>query len=272
MPETTQSRTRQSSSAACTTTPRSSSSSNVWDVASARVVASLPGCRAVATASHSIAAAHGYEDGEQIPLDLMLDTVGRDRRGRGPARDGRPRGRVRQRRQHRPPGHRGRDRRGEHRGRDAALRRGGRGDGGRREGWRGRGNPVLAQRAYGRASCWRGTATVQPCWRTPIARGRAFLEAGATSVFVPGRLDADTVVALVDAYGDRRLSVIHVPGSLPQASSNASAWRASRSGRGRSEWRSRRWPTSAPTSSRAPRSRRAYAPSDDSRSIPEASR
>ncbi len=48
---------------------------NVWDVASARVVAGTPGVRALATASHSIAATFGYEDGEQIPLALHLDMV-----------------------------------------------------------------------------------------------------------------------------------------------------------------------------------------------------
>jgi len=50
---------------------------NVWDVISAKVVADVPGTKALATASHSIAASWGYEDGENIPLDLMLDTVGR---------------------------------------------------------------------------------------------------------------------------------------------------------------------------------------------------
>lgn len=50
---------------------------NVWDAASARAVAELPGCRAVATASAAIAAAHGYPDGEHIPVDLMLAAVGR---------------------------------------------------------------------------------------------------------------------------------------------------------------------------------------------------
>src|SRR6185312_10610222 len=50
---------------------------NVWDAVSARVIAELPGTRALATASHSIAATLGYEDGENIPLDLMLDMVGR---------------------------------------------------------------------------------------------------------------------------------------------------------------------------------------------------
>ena len=50
---------------------------NVWDVISATVVADVPGTRALATASHSIAATLGYADGEKIPLDLMIDMVGR---------------------------------------------------------------------------------------------------------------------------------------------------------------------------------------------------
>lgn len=50
---------------------------NVWDAASARTVADTPRCRAVATASHSIAASHGYEDGEHIPVELMLETIRR---------------------------------------------------------------------------------------------------------------------------------------------------------------------------------------------------
>src|SRR5918912_329904 len=50
---------------------------NVWDVVSARVVAGVEGVRALATPSHSIASTFGYEDGENIPLDLHLDMVGR---------------------------------------------------------------------------------------------------------------------------------------------------------------------------------------------------
>src|SRR4051812_27221699 len=49
---------------------------NAWDAASARVVASTPGCRAIATASWSIAASRGFADGERIPLDTMLDAIG----------------------------------------------------------------------------------------------------------------------------------------------------------------------------------------------------
>ena len=50
---------------------------NVWDVITARVVADTPGTTALATASHSVAAAYGYPDGEQIPRDLMIEAVGR---------------------------------------------------------------------------------------------------------------------------------------------------------------------------------------------------
>ena len=50
---------------------------NVWDVITARTVAAVDGTGALATASHSIAAAFGYPDGEQIPLDLMLEQVKR---------------------------------------------------------------------------------------------------------------------------------------------------------------------------------------------------
>jgi 2-methylisocitrate lyase-like PEP mutase family enzyme len=48
---------------------------NAWDAASARTVAALPGCHAVATASWSIAAAHGVPDGEALDRDAMIDAV-----------------------------------------------------------------------------------------------------------------------------------------------------------------------------------------------------
>ncbi len=50
---------------------------NVWDAASARTVAALPGCRAIATASWGIAAAHGVADGERLSRAEMLAAVGR---------------------------------------------------------------------------------------------------------------------------------------------------------------------------------------------------
>ena len=50
---------------------------NAWDVASAVLVASLPGCRALATSSAGCAAVLGYPDGERIPAAEMLELVAR---------------------------------------------------------------------------------------------------------------------------------------------------------------------------------------------------
>ena len=49
---------------------------NIWDAGSAKVVAQ-GGAKALATGSWSVAAAHGFEDGEQLPLELMLANLGR---------------------------------------------------------------------------------------------------------------------------------------------------------------------------------------------------
>ena len=48
-----------------------------------------------------------------------------------------------------------------------------------------------------------------------IARGRAYLDAGASTFFVPGRLDEPTVEALVAALGPQKINMIAVPGALP---------------------------------------------------------
>jgi len=47
-----------------------------------------------------------------------------------------------------------------------------------------------------------------------IERGRAYLDAGASTFFVPGKLDEPTVTRLVDALGPQTVNVIGVPGSL----------------------------------------------------------
>lgn len=49
---------------------------NIWDPGTAQLVASL-GAKAIATGSHGIANANGYEDGEQIPLDTVLGNLRR---------------------------------------------------------------------------------------------------------------------------------------------------------------------------------------------------
>ena len=45
---------------------------NAWDVASAKKLAALPGCRALATTSAAVARSLGWEDGEQAPAAEML--------------------------------------------------------------------------------------------------------------------------------------------------------------------------------------------------------
>jgi 2-methylisocitrate lyase-like PEP mutase family enzyme len=47
-----------------------------------------------------------------------------------------------------------------------------------------------------------------------IERGRAFLDAGASVVFVPGKLDRESTQRLVEGLGRGKLSVIGVPGAL----------------------------------------------------------
>jgi 2-methylisocitrate lyase-like PEP mutase family enzyme len=50
---------------------------NAWDVASAKVLAALPGCRALATSSGAVARSLGYEDGENAPAAVMIDAAAR---------------------------------------------------------------------------------------------------------------------------------------------------------------------------------------------------
>src|SRR5579875_3937500 len=47
---------------------------NAWDAGSARVF-ELAGAKAIATTSSGVAAAHGYPDGEQLPLARLAETV-----------------------------------------------------------------------------------------------------------------------------------------------------------------------------------------------------
>jgi len=49
---------------------------NIWDAGSAKAVAAS-GAQALATGSWSVAAAHGFEDGEYMPLDLAIANLER---------------------------------------------------------------------------------------------------------------------------------------------------------------------------------------------------
>jgi 2-methylisocitrate lyase-like PEP mutase family enzyme len=49
---------------------------NIWDGGSAQALQTT-GAKAIGTSSWSVAAAHGYEDGEKIPFDLVLANLNR---------------------------------------------------------------------------------------------------------------------------------------------------------------------------------------------------
>jgi 2-methylisocitrate lyase-like PEP mutase family enzyme len=189
---------------------------NVWDVASARTIAALPETRAIATASHAIAESYGYEDGENIPLELALATIERI-----VAATDLP---------------------------VTADLESGYGDAGEtvrraigigvvganiEDGMRPLADAVAAVSAVVSAGEAEGIPfvlnartdafvfgrdrPVDDVTADAIERGRAFLDAGAACVFVPGRFDENTVVRLVDGIGVRRVSVMGMPGSLPPA-------------------------------------------------------
>jgi len=49
---------------------------NIWDAGSAQAMQEI-GAKALATGSWSVAAAHGFHDGEKLPLDLALANLKR---------------------------------------------------------------------------------------------------------------------------------------------------------------------------------------------------
>lgn len=183
---------------------------NVWDVASARVVADTEGTRAIATASHAIAAMYGYPDGEQIPRDLMLEAVGRVvdsvdlpvtadlEAGYGDAAET-----VRRaiglgvvganiEDQLKPLA--------EATATVESVVRAAADEG----------VPDFVLNARTDAFLLAGDRDPADSLADAIERGRAFLAAGAPVVFVPGRLTEEQVVALVDAFGPQRLSLLPV--------------------------------------------------------------
>jgi 2-methylisocitrate lyase-like PEP mutase family enzyme len=185
---------------------------NVWDAASAKVVAGTEGTKALATASHSIAAAYGYPDGENISLDLMLEAVKRivDSTELPVTADleggyGDPAETVRRaigigvvganiEDQMKPVA-------------EAAAQVEAIMKVAEQEGV----DFVLNARTD--AFALRRDRDPAENLQVAIERGRAFLDAGAPVVFVPAFLDEEQVAALVDAFGPQRLSTIAIPGN-----------------------------------------------------------
>jgi 2-methylisocitrate lyase-like PEP mutase family enzyme len=185
---------------------------NVWDVASARVVAQTEGTRAIATASHAIAAMYGYEDGEHIPRDLMLEAVGRVvdavdlpvtadlEAGYGDAAET-----VRRAIAIGVVGANIEDQlkplSDAVAAVDAVVRAA-----------VAEGLPDFVLNARTDAFLRAGDRDPQEVLDDAIERGRAFLDVGAPVVFVPGALDEAQVTALADAFGPQRLTMLPVPG------------------------------------------------------------
>ena len=189
---------------------------NVWDVITARVVADIPGTKALATASHSIAAAHGYPDGEQIPRDLMLEAVGRIaaavdlpvsadlEAGYGDAGETISRAidvgivgaNLEDQLKPLPDAVRAVE---------AAVAAGEKA-----------GVPFVLN-ARTDAFLKAGDKDPAAVLADAIERGRAYLDAGAATFFCPGKLDEPTVTALVEALGPQKVNLIGISGSLSLA-------------------------------------------------------
>lgn len=188
---------------------------NVWDVVSARVVADVEGTAALATASHSIAASLGYEDGENIPVDEMLGAVARIVAATDlpvsadlEAGYGDPGETIRKAVAAGVVGANLEDQMKPLPDAVAAVEAVMRAA-------QAEGVPDFVLNARTDAFLLAGDRDPADVLADAIERGTAFLDAGAPVVFVPGRLDEAQVSALVDALGPQRLTLISVPGALP---------------------------------------------------------
>ena len=190
---------------------------NVWDAASARAVADVPGVMALATASHSIAASLGLEDGEHISRDAMLDVVAivvaatnlpvtADlEAGYGDAGETARRaigvGAV---------GMNLEDRMAPLPDSVVAVEA-------VLAAAEAEGVPDFVLNARTDALLRAGDKPHAEVLADAIARGRAYLAAGAPVVFVPGKVSEDDITAFVDAWGPRKLTLMGGVGSVPLA-------------------------------------------------------
>ncbi|UOX90871.1 isocitrate lyase/phosphoenolpyruvate mutase family protein [Amycolatopsis sp. FBCC-B4732] len=187
---------------------------NVWDAITAKVVAETPGTKALATPSHGIAASRGYPDGEKIPRDEMIAEVALIVRTAGDlpvtadleAGYGDPGGTVAR-----------------------AIEVGAVGAN-LEDQMKPLPEAVKAVEAAVAAASAAGVDFVlnartdaflktdpETALTEAITRGRAYLDAGASNFFVPGKLDEDQVTRLVAELGERKVNLIGIPGSIPLA-------------------------------------------------------
>ncbi|MFK0003617.1 isocitrate lyase/phosphoenolpyruvate mutase family protein [Paenarthrobacter sp. NPDC090522] len=188
---------------------------NVWDAVSATTVAALPETKAIATAGHSIAAAYGYADGT-MPLDVALSGVERivkavDLPVTADLDDGYedPAETIRRAIGIGVVGANVEDRLrpfDEAVARVQAIIKAAEDEG-----------IAFQLNARTDAIAKGGDRPIQESIEDAIARGRAFLDAGASLVFVPGALTREVIEPLVTGLGHGKLSVIGAPGALPAA-------------------------------------------------------
>ena len=188
---------------------------NVWDAISASTIAAVPETKAIATAGHSIAAAYGYADGT-IPLDVALDGVKRivnavDLPVTADLDDGYedPAETIRRAIGVGVVGANVEDRL---RPFDEAVAR----VKAIVDAANGEGIPFQLN-ARTDAIAKGGDRPIKDSIEDAIARGRAFLDAGAALVFVPRALTRDVIEPLVAGLGHGKLSVIGAPGALTAA-------------------------------------------------------
>jgi 2-methylisocitrate lyase-like PEP mutase family enzyme len=186
---------------------------NVWDAISAKVVSDVPGTVALATASHSIAASRGYPDGERIPVEEMIEEVRRIvaattlpvsadlEGGYGDAP-----GTIRKAIAVGVVGANLEDQLkplAEAAAQVEAVMAAAAAEG----------VPDFVLNARTDAFVLGGDRDRDEILADAVARGRAYLEAGAPVVFVPGPLDEAAISELVTAFGPQRLTTIALPGT-----------------------------------------------------------
>ncbi len=189
---------------------------NVWDAISAKVIADLPATKALATAGHSIAASRGYADGG-MPLDIALDGAriiaeAVDLPVSADLDDGYddPAETIRRAIGFGIVGANVEDRFrpfDEAVARVAAITKAAEQEG-------------VAFQLNARTDALTprsGDLPLDQKIAAAIERGRAFLDAGAALVFVPGAHPREIAEQLVAAFGRGKLSVIGLPGALPAA-------------------------------------------------------
>ncbi|NMO88856.1 isocitrate lyase/phosphoenolpyruvate mutase family protein [Actinomycetospora sp. TBRC 11914] len=186
---------------------------NVWDAITARVVSDVPGTKALATASHGIAASRGYPDGEVIPRDEMIAEVGLIARQTDlpvtadlEGGYGDPGGTVARAID---VGIVGANLEDQMKPLDASVRAVEAAvEAGEKAG------VPFALNARTDAFLKAGDRDPEEVITDAIARGKAYLEAGATSFFVPGLLDEAQLTRIVGELGQRKVNIIGIPGSI----------------------------------------------------------